>query len=833
MKILLVVFTCGNLSFPEVPRIIERIRELYKRREGRLVPLPWCDDFSFNLNEIFTRLKIVNKEETRGTLIDDEITNMTAIFRPHLECQKPRILLIEGKPGMGKTTYAQKLAYDWANKQGEWDKSFPSIEVLLLLRCSDIKSSIWDAVNDQLLPDCIDEQAKENFFRFILENQAKVLLVLDGLDEADSCKLDLYYSLLQSKLLAACHIVVTSGREVGMKVRPYCDTLWKIVGFTKADTESFIRKYFGHKAHLAEKLIEVLGLEDDEHDSHDDYKLLEGLRRSTNNPLHTALLCCVFEDFEGVLPASRSQLYCEIVLFVLRRYEQKNGLASSSEDLMSVYRKELLLLGSFALESLLKGELYLDKKEEIIKSINFGLLSFQQGGTWRKHCTRYAFLHKSFQEYLAGLYLASQIINKETDCASVVADERYLDELRQVFLFMSGIVASRSEETVVSLVCGLSARINSLLRAPDRDVRSYLQLACEVISECSSVAEQLESRIVCVLGEHLDMSTVNTLTLWNSGIHSAGAAAISCALVANSSLMYLDLSDNSVGDASISRLSEVLAAKSYLTHLYLSHTDIGDSGASSLSHVLAANISLTTLDLSHNRIGGAGASDLSNALTVNSSLRTLDFSYNRINDIGATCLAQALAANDSLIYLNLKNNSVGDSGAASLGKTLSCNNSLTTLDLSENCITVAGVSFLSHALVANSSLTDLGLSHSSIGDAGASCLSQALTANSSLTDLDLSHNGIGDTGASCLSQALTANSSLTDLDLSHNNIGDAGAFSLSQALSANSSLTGLYLSHNIIGDAGASSLSEAYSKFGLDVFELREQHCWPKEQTHH
>ena len=171
-----------------VPSITERIRQLYKRREGRLVPFPWCDDLNFNLNEIFTRLKIVNKEKTRGTLTDDEITNMTAIFRPHPDCPKPRILLIEGEPGMGKTTYSQKLAYDWANKRDEWDTSFPSIEVLLLLRCSDVKSGIWEAIEDQLLPDDIDEQAKENFFKYIRENQAKCLLLLDGLDEADSFK---------------------------------------------------------------------------------------------------------------------------------------------------------------------------------------------------------------------------------------------------------------------------------------------------------------------------------------------------------------------------------------------------------------------------------------------------------------------------------------------------------------------------------------------------------------------------------------------------------------------------------------------------------------------
>lgn len=96
--------------------IVEKIRQLYGTREQRLLPVPWCDDFSLHLNEIFTRLKIVSKEKSRGDLSDD-ITNMTAIFKPHAECQRPRTVLLEGDPGMGKSTYCQKLAYDWATKQ--------------------------------------------------------------------------------------------------------------------------------------------------------------------------------------------------------------------------------------------------------------------------------------------------------------------------------------------------------------------------------------------------------------------------------------------------------------------------------------------------------------------------------------------------------------------------------------------------------------------------------------------------------------------------------------------------------------------------------------------
>ena len=720
---------------------------------------------------------------------------------------------------MGKTTYSQKLAYDWANEQDEWDESFPSIEVLLLLRCNDIKSGIWEAIDDQLLPDDIDKEAKEDFLRFIRENQAKVLLLLDGLDEADSRKLDMYYSLVQSKLLAACHIVITSRQEVGKKVRPYCDTLWEIVGFTKEDAESFIRKYFKDKGHLAEKLRKRLTLPWYLHDDQ-----LGNLDELTKNPLNTALLCCLFEDFEGVLPASRTQLYVEIVLLVLRRYEEKNGLESSREDLISVYRKELLLPGSFAFESLLKGELHFEKKKEIVKSINFGFLSFQQGGTKRKPFTRCAFLHKSFQEFFAGFYLAFQIINKQIDCASVVADERYLNELNQVFLFMGGFIASQSQETAVTLAASLTGHINSLLNSDKH--HGFVYLTCKWLSECSSVEETLKDRLVCTIGSNLDSSSANSGNFYECGINDAFAAAISQVLTRNSFLTELSLFGNSIGNSGAIHLSQALKANSSLTSLDLMDNSIGDSGASSLFQALTANSSLTQLDLKDNSISGDGVSCLSQALTAFSSLTELDLSGNSIGDAGASYLSKALAArNSSLTFLDLSSNSIGDAGASCLSQALTGNSSLAVLDLNSNSIGYAGAFYLLQALTANSSLTDLRLEGNRISDAGAFSPSQVLPINSSLTELSLSHNSIGDNSAYYLSQALTAFSSLIRLDLPSNNIGIAGASYLFKALTANSSHTMrmLDLSNNSIGDAGASCLCHAFTaNSSLTCLELAE-----------
>ena len=763
----------------------------------------------------------MNRDKGRG-ILTDEITNMTGIFRPHPECEKPRVILIEGDPGIGKTSFAQKLALDWANKQNEWDASFPAIELLLFLRCNNGNSSIWEAIEDQILPADINKHAKESFFNYIQQNQSNVLLVLDGLDEADPYTLDMYYSLVEGNHLSRCHFVITCRPEVAEIVRPYCDTLWEIVGFTKQDAESFIRKYFVGKEDLAERLIKRLKA-----DSFSNLGVL------TKTPLNVALLCGLCEDLEGDMPTNGTQLYSDIVLCVLKRYEQKKRLSTKGKDLVSVYRKELLNLGSCAFHSLVNGKSYFEKPEEVVKSINFGFLSLQQGRT-RSNYIRCAFLHKSFQEFFAGFYLAFQIMGKEIDYASVVADDRYLDELRQVFLFMSGIIAVQSEETAVSLVCCLSAQISQLLLKPDRDVRSYIRLACECISESS---KHLESRLVSALGEHLDMSTVNTLTLWNSGIHSAGAAAISHALAANSRLRYLDLSGNSIGDAGTLCLSQVLAVNSFLTHLFLSHNDIGDSGASALSQALAVNVSLiylnlrnnnvgdlgssslaqalavncslTSLDLSQNQTGVKGAAALSQALAVNSSLTALNSGCNRIDDLGAVSLAQSLAVNTSLTTLELSQNNIGDVGACSLFQALAVNSSLTQLDLSQNSIDDDGATFLSQALAVNSSLTSLDLSQNQTGVKGAFALSQALAVNSSLTALNFGCNRIGDVGARCLAQSLAVNTSLTTLDLSQNNIGDVGACSLFQALAVNSFLSDLNLGSNSISDRGAAAISEA------------------------
>ncbi|KAL9965540.1 hypothetical protein ACROYT_G029354 [Oculina patagonica] len=770
--------------------IIDGIRQLYKLREGWLAPFPWCEEFHFHLDDIFTRLKVVSRKKTRGTATTNTV-NMSGIFKPHEECRQPRTVLIEGKPGMGKTTYCKKLVYDWATRKQEAEDCFPMFETVLMLRCRDMKSDLWEAIDDQLLPRDVKEDVKERFFNFIRHNQSNVLLILDGLDEVPANKLPMFTEIIQGRILPKCRLVATARHEAGMKVRIHCDTLLEIEGFTKIDAWKFIVKYFKTMEGLAQKLLSKL-LND------------ENLNELTANPLNTALLCLVCEEFQGDFPESRTELYMNIVQCVLRRYIQKKGLPENNEDLIEFYETQLKHLGWIALKGLREDNLDFEESELGSHSADlpgFGFLSVQPGGSKLRPRRRYSFLHKSFQEWFAAFYLCCQLLEKEVSADSLASDRGYFHELKEVLKFACGMIAARCKETTEALVKSLTSLVNH------EDNGGCFSVVLECIQECKQEKNGFHLKLTRVSGSLLKRKALELRR-----IIGVDALIVAEALKWNSSLTELNLSVNNIGYQGANGLAEALKKNTSLTELNLSGNNIGDAGANGLAEALQKNTSLTELNLSVNNIGYQGANGLAEALKKNTSLTELNLSGNDIGDAGATGLAEALQNNTSLTELNLSDNNIGDAGATGLAEALQNNTSLTELYLSDNNIGDAGAAGLAEALQNNTSLTELNLSDNNIGDAGAAGLAEALQNNTSLTELNLSRNNIGDQGANGLAEALKKNKSLTVLYLSVNNVGDHGAAGLAEALQKNTSLTELHLSRNNIGGQGAAGLAEALKK---------------------
>ena len=771
---------------------IETIREKYKCHEGWLAPFPWCEDFQFQLSDIYTRLRMVSREKKATATAEQRVVEMTEIFNPHEECKQPRKVLIEGMPGMGKTTYCNKVAYDWAINMKKEGDCFPEFEMVLLLKCRDVKigSDLWAAIDDQLLPGEINQKEREKFFEFIRQNQSKVLLILDGLDELPSSELPEFTAIIQRKMLPRCHLVVTARHEAGIPMRKVCDTLLEIEGFTYQDSKEYIHKYFAGKEDLAERLLDKIQNE-------------KRLKEMTASPLNTALLCLLCDDFQGILPESRTQLYLEIVHCVLIRYREKKGLPVENEHLIKIYNDELKLLGSIALNGLYEDNMYFEDQKLAKKDADlpgFGFLSAQPGSSKRRPCRCYGFTHRSFQEFFAAHYLCCQLVSKETSPEMLVTKTRYFGDLREVLKFTCGLLAVRSKEIAEALIISIANKLNN------ENVKKCFPVAVDCIKESKVESSNFHMELARTFGACLALQKGE---IKREGIDDTAATVIAAVVEANTTLTNLNLSINNLGPTSAESLAPALKTNTTLIKLNLSINNLGPAGAESLATVLKTNKTLTKLNLSINNLGPGGAKSLATTLTTNTTLTDLDLGANNLGPAGAKSLAKALQSNTTLTILYLSRNNLGPTGARSLATVLETNKTLTKLNLSINKLGSGGAKSLATALTTNTTLTDLDLGVNNLGPAGAKSLAKALQSNTVLTNVELYRNNLGPAGAVSLATALKTNITLTNLNLFRNNLGPAGAESLATALETNKTLTHLYLAVNNLGPAGAESVVKA------------------------
>ena len=558
-----------------------------------------------------------NKDKKKGSLTE-KVVEMSAIFQPHENCPNPKTVLIEGDPGMGKTTYCNKIAFDWAT--GKAGEDFLKFKLVLLLRCCDIDSNLSDAIVHQILPSDMQEQEREKFFDFIKHNQSNILLVLDGLDESPSGKLPELQAIIQgSTVLHKCPLVVTARHEAGIEVMKYCDTLLEIEGFTGADASEFIQKFFHEKGEQGAKMAQnLLGkLKED-----------QSLKELIANPLNTALLCLVCEDSEGKLPESKTKLYRDIVEDVLRRYKKKKNLPQTSEDPIEEHKSQVKQLGSIAWNALLENKKFFEKNqfESHTDDIpGFGFLSWRPGSSRRRPCPQYSFIHKSFQEWFASYYLCCLLLSGEMSPEDLAADKRYFSgyaELKQVLIFTCGILAEESEDKAMALIKSLAAHIKE-------DEREKFVVAVECIKECKKEGSNFHLDLARTFGKFL---TLQFVSVFDRNLGSVECDVIAEMLTVNTTVRDLYLSVNKLGSEGADKICKMLCHNKTLTNLYLSNNELGSEGADKICKMLCHNKTLTHLVLSGNKLGSEGAEKICEALYKNKTLQWLVLSLNNISD---------------------------------------------------------------------------------------------------------------------------------------------------------------------------------------------------------
>ena len=661
---------------------IDPIRELYRRDLGYLDLFPWCEgNFFFSLEEIFTRLIMRNKDKTRGTLAE-KVVEMSAIFQPHENCSNPRAVLIEGDPGMGKTTYCNKLAFDWAT--GKAGTDFLKFKLVLLVRCCDINSNLQDAIAAQVLPSDIEEEEREKFFDFIKHNQSNVLLVLDGLDELPSGKLPELQDIIKGKstMLHKCPLVFTARHEAGIEVVKYCDTLLEIEGFTSTDASEFIKKFFEGKGEQGAKTAQNLldKLEED-----------QSLKELIANPLNIALICLLCEDSEGKLPESKTKLYWEIVEDVLRRYKKKKNLPETSKNVIEEHKSRLKQLGLIAWKALLENKKFFEKNQLESHTDDvpgFGFLSWQRGSSRRKPHPQYSFVHKSFEEWFASFYLCCQLMCGEMSPEDLGGDERYFSEhadLKQVLLFTCGILAEESEDKAMALIQSLVAHIDeggeSLEARKNRDKKFFVAVEC--IKECKKEGSNFHLDLARTFGKFLTLKRV--FVLWRN-LGYVECDVIAKMLTENTTVTKLNFSYNKLDSECADKICEGLRNNNTLTHLGLSGNELDSKCADKICEGLCNNNTLRVLYFCGNKLDSECADKIFEGLCNNNTLTQLHLSGNKLDSKCADKICEGLCNNNTLIHLDLSFNKLDSECADKICEGLCNNNTLIRLDLSFNNI---------------------------------------------------------------------------------------------------------------------------------------------------
>ena len=458
--------SCSSLTGDSLTAFCKLLEDEYIRRSN-LKPLIWDNTIHLPLDEVYTRLEVKWRRKGTFQLTDKEIhmyeifnlgerDGNSGWFQRLLDMfgkgtqEKARMVLVEGSPGIGKTTFCLKIANDWARKAIPKKHDFPVFQLMFLLKCRDMDGDVMQAIDDQLLPEDMTEEKKEDIMAYIRDdkNQAQILIILDGLDELPKLAEQFVDKLLRRKVLSHCSILATSRQEKGIEVRKGYDfdSLLQINGFTIEDACQYIRKHFknvdSEDLLKGESLIQVIN----------ENIFLHALR---NNPLNLLLLCVVYEDFEGDLPSNRSELYQVIFRCLLRRFCSKNNLEVYHDDraLENQFEASTLALGELAWRCLVEDrpsflEEELDKLEKLKTSgrgfptVKLGVVFMEASVKKLNPRHQFHFLHKTFQEFLAAVYLARKMLKEGIN----VFDYFQLDnrgitrKYRQVLLFVAGIL---------------------------------------------------------------------------------------------------------------------------------------------------------------------------------------------------------------------------------------------------------------------------------------------------------------------------------------------------------------------------------------------------------
>ena len=370
-----------------------------------------------------------------------------------------KLITLIGDPGVGKTTAAQRLAWNWVSGKGYISQRFKLVFSITVRHVR--HNSLMDVLSQlKLLPE-------SDGIHNLCDISKDTLFILDGADENDLTG-DLY-RLITGELYPESTILLTA------RPKAKCFKSFPVIPRVKVtllgtDDET-VHRYM-REAVSPSSDEEWKSFQDNYQEKLPDTSLL-------NIPLYLCILCALFKDHiaRGLkctklkIPASSTELFNAFLHVIITRWLARanrnenvsfeKGPLDSNSTIPSDIKRTLYFMGKLCYKDLTQAtsnyqftdteacECLLDM--QVIKGC--GLFNVGKSG---KHETFYL-KHKQLQEYLAALYLSYEG-TKELICQELLNHEK--NKAQTLFDVMCNIKGVR----FVQFACGLSVEfLKSLL----------------------------------------------------------------------------------------------------------------------------------------------------------------------------------------------------------------------------------------------------------------------------------------------------------------------------------------------------------------------------------
>ena len=303
-------------------------------------------------------------------------------------------ILAKGDPGMGKTTWSKKVAWDWAKGLFQ---TF-SLVFFVFLKLVKPGSTIENIIIEQNLYMKglkISDKRLEN----IIETFGnRCLLILNGLDEHALGMNHDVLRIIRGEKHLSCNILVSSRPHSTKQIEKYFPVILRVEGFTYNKAKQFASKILSDK-----KSIEAV-LSFNPQDFRDDVPIQKC-------PILLSFLCLLVREDAIDLSTTDmhvGKIYHRMVLCLYKKFTIRKGIPFK----LSEFNRIAMLIGNLAYETLLTGNPLLQRTRVLNEigsdAFDYGLLiGHEDAHRLIRDITADIFItfpHRSLQEFLGAFY---------------------------------------------------------------------------------------------------------------------------------------------------------------------------------------------------------------------------------------------------------------------------------------------------------------------------------------------------------------------------------------------------------------------------------------------